>query len=483
LQPSPVFQISGETYRLISAFWSCSAFPRCRKAVTYASPLISDLACPTVHYVDGKHYLADGRWRDWTVERTREELRSLKHQRRGDTCVIVGNGPSLGRNDLSLLDGHDVFIANYAAKDCELRSKARYLSVANPHVAEQEPALFNELKGVVKFFPHWLRYCLNEDGNTFFLNELCGEPFFSLDVGQNISGHSTVTHFNLQIAFTLGYTKVLLIGCDNAYTQPRDAREGDILSCDTDDPNHFRADYFKGKRWQAADTSRMNLVYELVKSAYGKAGREVVNCTVGGRLEVFRRGDLAEELKLQPETPKVAPSLNYMEVDAQVALSYDTMNWLKGRHANEACYLVFDAPPLDIEATLTLGNIVISVDQKDLGVETLSVYPRYLFMTNPTLMMNLAPDIRLLRCTKLLLEPPACLPLKENALTHFAPLNLLTEAVGATPETKCSKQILALGLAAHLGFRTISLPSTVKDELPISVVNHLSRGGITLSFV
>jgi hypothetical protein len=448
-----------------------------------ASALLIDVGTPSVHWVEGRHYLADGRWRACTLDRSAQALSLLAARRQSATCVIVGNGPSLANTDLSLINGSDVFLANYAAFDPTLRAIATYLSVVNPLVAEQEAERLNQLTGLTRFYPYWLRYCLQESDETFFLNELGGEPFFSTDAADRISGHSTVTHFNLQIAYLLGYQKVVLIGCDNSYQQPAGAKEGDVLTCDSDDTNHFRPDYFRGKKWQAADTTKMTLVYNLAKSAYGKAGREVVNCGVGGRLEVFRRGDLAEELKLQPETPKVAQSLNYKEVDAQVALSYDSMNWLKGRHADEACYLVFDAPPLGIEATLTLGNIVISVDQRDLGVETLSVYPRYLFMTNPTLMMNLAPDIRLLRCTKLLLEPPACLPLKENALTHFVPLNLLTEAVGATPETKCSKQILALGLAAHLGFRTISLPRTVKDELPISVVNHLSRGGITLSFV
>jgi glycosyltransferase involved in cell wall biosynthesis len=48
-------------------------------------------------------------------------------------------------------------------------------------------------------------------------------------------------------------------------------------------------------------------MYALSKAAFEADGREIVNCTVGGKLELFRRGDLAQELGLSP-APVAAPA-------------------------------------------------------------------------------------------------------------------------------------------------------------------------------
>jgi len=111
----------------------------------------------------------------------------------------------------------------------------------------------------------------------------------------------------LQLAFSLGYKKALMVGFDHSYKQPKKALEGDVIDQREDDENHFDPRYFRGKKWQAADTANMEHTYELSKAAFEKDGREVVNCTVGGKLEVFRRGDLATELNIVGKRPKKPP--------------------------------------------------------------------------------------------------------------------------------------------------------------------------------
>ena len=110
----------------------------------------------------------------------------------------------------------------------------------------------------------------------------------------------------MQVLYQLGYEKVLLIGFDHSYQQSAEAKEGDLIDQKTADLNHFDPGYFMGKKWQAADVSKMGEAYLKARSAFEGDGREIVNCTVGGALEVFRRGDLADELKPSPSRPRAA---------------------------------------------------------------------------------------------------------------------------------------------------------------------------------
>ena len=210
-------------------------------------------------------------------------------------CIVVGNGPSLNKVDFALLEDQDVFISNYAFFDPRLLAAAKYLCIVNYLVAEQEASAINALSGTNKLFPYWLGYCLEKDPDTYFFPARAEERF-STDAARSVSWRSTVTFSMLQIAYALGYRKVLLIGFDHSYQQSAGAAEGDVLRQDGDDQNHFRASYFKGKLWQAASVANMERTYERSRRCFELDGREIVNCTAGGNLETFRRGELAEEL-------------------------------------------------------------------------------------------------------------------------------------------------------------------------------------------
>lgn len=234
-------------------------------------------------------------WVQEQLDRTAEEIDKLKARRRGETCVIVGNGPSLNKTDLSLLDGVDVFCSNYAHLNKELFGRATYLSVVNNLVAEQGAADFSMLRDVTKLFPYWLGYCVVPDDETYFFKSV-GRPEFSTDILQNVSWRHTVSFFHLQIAYGLGYRRVALIGFDHSYAQKAGVAEGAVIEQDDADENHFDPSYFKGKRWHAADVDNMEAMYLLSKEAYEADGREIVNSTVGGHLELFDRVVLAEYL-------------------------------------------------------------------------------------------------------------------------------------------------------------------------------------------
>ncbi|MBI4962536.1 MAG: hypothetical protein HY913_04605 [Desulfomonile tiedjei] len=167
-----------------------------------------------------------------------------------------------------------------------------FYTVTNYLIAEQMGSQIADLPQSIKIFPSFLAgYFGRARDEVIFLRAITGYTFSS-DVTQWVSWQSTVTFFNLQIAFSLGCPEVYLIGVDNDYVQQGEGEEGDIIVQDDSDPNHFRADYFgQGFMWQRADTTNMTRCYVLAHEAFNKSGRIIRNATAGGKLEVFPRVD------------------------------------------------------------------------------------------------------------------------------------------------------------------------------------------------
>ena len=238
------------------------------------------------------------------------ELARLRDSRRSDICVIAGNGPGLNRVNWSELRDADLIAANYARLHPELAERATILSVTNPWVISQQPEAFHRQAGQRVAMPYYLAYWLPEAQWDITLDCHNGfEPAAALN--DPISTRSTVSYFNLQLAFLLGYRRVVLIGFDHSYQQPTNAAEGEVLTEGEEDPNHFSPGYFAGKRWQAADTTRMELAYAYAQRCYRLDGREIVNSSDPTQLTLFPRVPLADTMAdvPNPTEPTEAPTL------------------------------------------------------------------------------------------------------------------------------------------------------------------------------
>jgi FkbM family methyltransferase len=246
--------------------------------------------------VGPRRWAFESKWQRGQIKRAHKFLKSAIQKRTKDVCVIVGNGPSLKNIDMNILEGQDVIISNNAFLSEELVRLATYYTVVNYLVAEQGFQHINRLNGIIKIIPFWLSYCINETHNTYFVKAK-GIPEFSKNIFKNISWRHTVSFYNMHIAYGLGYRKVILIGFDHNYQMNTQIPEGEIICSDEEDINHFHPDYFKGKKWQAAGVDNMESVYQLAKMAFEADGRKIVNCTVGGKLELFPRRNIYEELR------------------------------------------------------------------------------------------------------------------------------------------------------------------------------------------
>jgi len=255
----------------------------------------------TCYTVADRRWAFDAAWKDAEIQKSHKFLRSEIGKREKEVCVIVGNGPSLNREDLTLLEGEDVIVSNNAFLSDALFRYAKYYTVVNYKVAEQSSARINQLRGVAKVFPYWLSYCLNACDSTYFMDAI-GYPEFSTDMFKNMSWRHTVTFFNMHLAYGLGYQKVVMIGFDHSYTQPEGVKEEEVILDYNKDKNHFIDTYFQGQEWQAADVGMMEAMYRLAKEAFESDGRTIVNATTGGMLNLFERMPLADALGKRGDT-------------------------------------------------------------------------------------------------------------------------------------------------------------------------------------
>lgn len=233
---------------------------------------------------------------------------------KGDRCFIIGNGPSLNKHDLSLLDGEYTFGVNsFYYKTRETGYRPFFYVVEDTSVMNENLDEIRSYYAPFRFFPTSYRDLLPNDPNTFYFRMNRGfyeksspnyaVPRFSTDATNVLYCGQSVTYINLQLAYFMGFTEVFLIGMDFDYVIPvSHKRTGDVLLSDTDDPNHFHKDYFgAGKTWKDPKLDRVLMNYRMADLAYSAVGRKIYNATIGGKLEIFDRVDY-DALLRDPES-------------------------------------------------------------------------------------------------------------------------------------------------------------------------------------
>src|SRR5215207_3921981 len=237
--------------------------------------------------------LPDAYLHPWRRESIRR-LTALKDVHKGKRAFIIGNGPSLRQTDLSKLRNEFTFGMNriYLLFP-KLGFHTTYFVSINDLVIEQ---FKDEI--LVQPMPKFLAWRSHRHFSPqlpitqlpAFLYTSYTSPRFSSDVRGRVWEGATVTNVALQIAFHMGFEKVILIGVDHNFTSKGDANK--TVVSQGDDLNHFAPNYFgKGAKWQLPDLDTSEIGYALAREAYRQDGREVLDATVGGKLTIFRKVD------------------------------------------------------------------------------------------------------------------------------------------------------------------------------------------------
>jgi hypothetical protein len=228
----------------------------------------------------------------------RANLRDLvgyENRHEGETCVIIGNGPSLNQTDLALLRGVPTFGLNRIyLKFPELGFDTTYHVVVNKYVVEQCREDFAAISAPL--FTTWVnKAALRErERDTLFLAKRPG-PYFSPDLRSGIWEGATVTYVAMQIAYFMGFQRVVLVGVDHRFSTAGPAHQ--LVQSTGADSNHFDPNYFgPGFNWQLPDLETSEIAYGLAGEAFAARGGSIVDATVDGALQVFPKVDLADAL-------------------------------------------------------------------------------------------------------------------------------------------------------------------------------------------
>lgn len=224
-------------------------------------------------------------------------LSELRDAYAGQRCFILGNGPSLNKTNLALLkDEFTIGLNRIYLKFPEMGFSTNALCCVNELVLQQFGNDILAQPGLKLVNDRARRY-LSPTADTVFMRSLDGVGFNTdLTTGTWYSG-ATVTFCAMQLAYFLGFKEVVLVGVDHSFTSSgRAHQESRSKGADV---NHFDPSYFgKNVVWQFPDLIESELNYTIAREFYRINRREIVDGTVGGQLQVFRKiGGLAIDPK------------------------------------------------------------------------------------------------------------------------------------------------------------------------------------------
>jgi len=209
-------------------------------------------------------------------------LRKFKDIHKGQRCFIIGCGPSLNRTNLSLLKGEICIGVNRLIRS-GLDIDCKYYAISDPLVWQDlKSAEIEKIKSQSTLFGRSRMAHVHLRG----LPGKVREGQFERDITKGSHGGGTVIITSaLPIAYYMGFSEVYLIGCDcdfagelHAYNvEPSIMEKAALRRRDPSNPLFSN------------DWSNVFKAYEVVKQVFGEDGRKIINCTVGGRLEVFPR--------------------------------------------------------------------------------------------------------------------------------------------------------------------------------------------------
>lgn len=254
---------------------------------------------------------------NYQLSRESQKWRQQKNKYAGKRCFILGNGPSLKRQDLALLKNEITFVTNWFVLSDEYEKiKPTFHCICAHEIfggwtknvdfnANLHALLKEKSQGTIKVFPFCFKSGVQEQ--SLFDNKEVAYLFYeppvqdvdqikkiNLDIANQkmLMGHTVITIFCLPMAFYLGFEEIYLLGCDCDYGVKN---QGDKRSYFYDSSLHTSeappADWLQ-QSW-AAD-GPMIQGYAIASHEFEKRGKKIFNATDGGKLEVFPRVSYGE---------------------------------------------------------------------------------------------------------------------------------------------------------------------------------------------
>lgn len=256
-----------------------------------------------------QYYTKENTWKNKRIRRKyKNSFLALKDIHKGERCFIIGNGPSLTANDLSLLKGEYCFAAN---RIFYMFTKTSWRPTY--YCAQDEVVITDIAKDFGKLIPicdklFLISACydkveqeVRDSGKALFFYAHYGsfhkEREFSDRIENYISGGSTITYSAIQIAAYMGFSEIYLLGVDHNYSMATVTKDNNISKDDV------KNSYFEGMpttiKVTKPNTDNSTLSFIKAKEYCDVHGIKIINATRGGKLEVFPRMQLEEILNVK----------------------------------------------------------------------------------------------------------------------------------------------------------------------------------------
>lgn len=231
-----------------------------------------------------------------------QKLKKFKRIHKGETCFIIGNGPSLKADDLQMLWNKHIptfgFNRIYLMYEKTDWRPSYYVSQDEKMLGNCKEKV-NQMNLDYKFIPLFHKYYHNISINSAYYFNLItdeqGNPFFSDDISKCVGSSTTVACTAMQFAAYMGFTKIYLIGVDHSFSTYKNDK-GEIINDETV-RDYFSDEYFKDKaQLYIPNLDASTRAFMVMREYCDSHGIEIYNATRGGRLEVFQRVNLDEVL-------------------------------------------------------------------------------------------------------------------------------------------------------------------------------------------
>jgi hypothetical protein len=238
-------------------------------------------------------------------KRSAENWKQLKGKFAGKRVFLVGNGPSLNKTPLYLLQNEYTMCFNrFNVMFERLGWTPKFYMCADPLVANDMADEINQIVPQVEiaFFPdihtHGLdfRTFINDKENVQWMSPDFKGFYFDLP---KVALGGTVAYPALQVLTYLGFSELYLIGVDMNYQIHKTVKEiqgTDVASTKDDDPNHFDPRYFgKNRKYhqpvQAIMDNMLGSLDYAAQQIKANSNTNVVNAGIGSMVESFPKID------------------------------------------------------------------------------------------------------------------------------------------------------------------------------------------------
>ncbi len=237
------------------------------------------------------------------IIKSKRLIKKYKGKYEGQRCFIIGNGPSLNKDDLNKLCGEITFAANriyYMFNKTSWRPTF-YCIQDRAVTLEMGDEL---LRGSSEAKATFIRMKAYSDVKKFFrkIKDVILIPMFITDsntkirftdrADKHIYDGWNVTYMAMQLAVYMGFSDIYLLGVDFSYPIQKDI-DGNVVSVDKSIKAHFYESNADNKSTIYSTHRDRTLAYYVAAEEYSKKSGKfrIFNATRGGKLEVYKRVD------------------------------------------------------------------------------------------------------------------------------------------------------------------------------------------------